>query len=526
MESLREQLRERGYLSRGIERWFALDPWSSRTFWAELATVAAKAATLAGVFAALPCVAIMIARNHPLSALETLELFVIYAIAWGIVAFAAVVAIALLLKIRPELAIESPRGLLAISMLTSALLAVLVVGWWYEFDLPATTLELATGGALGVIFFLVSVIVVSAALLSFTIYELKRIPAIHQTPRGIPLGVAAAVLAALLLVPAYAMPERHATAPLQVVTTPMQRNVALVAVDGLSDEIMRSRPDLVAQFAEVQAVKPIGGASTTERWASVGTGVPAALHGVRAVEGVRLAGGAHILQSVSRTDFAVRLAGTRLPLPPTIRRRDFVWEIFAERGVPSLAVNWWTSADVSSGALTSIGQDSIFAASHGNALAVDAGAARRFLLDIDATHPRFATVYFPALDVILNRMTADPSARLSMSIRALDGVLAVARELGRRGYAVMLVGLPGDRQSGNAVIATTFATSRPGSAFDIAPTLCSLAGFPASQEMSGNSLVPAAAPRIASYGNRQHTEPATKLNDEYYQSLRSLGYIR
>ncbi|HSP34827.1 MAG TPA: hypothetical protein VLU46_10970, partial [Thermoanaerobaculia bacterium] len=415
VESLRAQLRERGYLSRGIERWFALDPWSSRTFWAELATVAAKAATLIAVFAALPCVAIMIARNHPLSAVETLEMFAVYAIAWVVLAFFVVVAIALLLKLRPDMAIESPRGLLAIAMIASAILAALVVAWWYEFDLPATTLELAIGGALGVILFVVSVIVVSAALLSFTIYELRRVPAIHQKPRSMALSIAAAVLVALLLVPAYAMPERHETAPLQVVTTPMTRKVALVAVDGLSDDIVRSRPDLASQFARVEPVKPIGGASTTERWASVGTGVPAALHGVRAVEGVRLARGSHILQSISRADLAIRLAGKRQPLPPTIRRRDFVWEVFAGRGVPSLAVNWWTSPDVTSGALTSVGQNAIFAASRGNALLVDAGAARRFLLDVDARHQRFATVYLPALDVILNRLSADPSARLSMS---------------------------------------------------------------------------------------------------------------
>jgi len=43
VDVLRDQLRERGYLSHGIERWFALDPWRSRAFWLELAVVAAKA---------------------------------------------------------------------------------------------------------------------------------------------------------------------------------------------------------------------------------------------------------------------------------------------------------------------------------------------------------------------------------------------------------------------------------------------------------------------------------------------------
>ncbi|HSP17009.1 MAG TPA: hypothetical protein VLV78_19845 [Thermoanaerobaculia bacterium] len=523
VEGLREQLRQRGYLSHGIERWFALDPWSSRTFWAELATVAAKAALLMAVFAALPCVAIMIVRNHPVSAVETLEMFVIYAAAWFVIAFALVVAVALLMKIRPELPIDTSRGLLIVSIVASALLIVPLALWWFEFDVPASRPELLAGGALAVILFVVSSIVVSAALLSFTIYELKRIPAIHQKPRTIPLGAGAAVLIALLLVPAYAAPERHEGPPLQVVTTPMQRHVALIAVDGLSDAILRSRPDLAGEFQSAAAVPRIAGTSTTERWASVGTGVPASLHGVHALEGVQLAGGAHILQSVSRADVVLRHAGKRLPLPPTIRRRDFVWEIFAGRGVPSLAVNWWTAPDLRSGALTSVGQESIFSAAHGDALAVDSGAIRRFLQGIDEGHPRFATVYLPALDVILNRAAGDPAARLAMSIRALDGVLALVRELRHRGYDVLLAGMPGESQSGRAVVAATLPIDKqPDSAFDIAPLLCDLAGFPASKEMPGHSVTS----RIASYGNRIRSEERPKLNDEYYQSLRSLGYIR
>ncbi|HSP33412.1 MAG TPA: hypothetical protein VLU46_03750, partial [Thermoanaerobaculia bacterium] len=108
----------------------------------------------------------------------------------------------------------------------------------------------------------------------------------------------------------------------------------------------------------------------------------------------------------------------------------------------------------------------------------------------------------------------------------LDGVLNVVRELRQRGYDVILIGMPGERQSGSAVVASTLPIGRAASALDVAPTLCALAGFPASDEMPGQPLVTAIAPRIASYGSRLRNESATKLNDEYYQSLRSLGYIR
>lgn len=526
VELLRAQLRDRGYLSHGIERWFALDPWSSRAFWAELATVGAKAAVLIALFGSLPCVAVMIARNHPLNAIETLELFAIYAAAWFVIGFLIVLAVALLLKIRPELTIDTSGGLLAISIGTSIVVMLPLLMWWYEFDALPTAVELAAGSVLAAIFFIVTTIVASAALLSFTIYELQRIPAIHQKPRGVPLGIAAAILVALLFVPAYAMPERHAQSPLQVATVPAHRRVALVGVDGLSDDILRSRPDLAREFLLVQPVRTIGGASTTERWASAGTGVPASLHGVRAVEGVRLAGGPHVLQSVSRADLALRWVATRQPLPPTIRRRDYVWEIFAGRSVPSLSVDWWTTSDARSGALTSIGQATIFATAKNDPLAVDAGAEQRFLHEIDASHPQFATVYLPALDVILNRLAAEPSARLSMSIRALDGALALVRSLRQRGYDVILVGMPGESQSGRAIIASSMNVSAASSPLDVAPTLCSLMGFPPSAEMPGQSLTPEVGPRIASYGSRAQSDASPQLNQEYYESLRSLGYIR
>ena len=60
---------------------------------------------------------------------------------------------------------------------------------------------------------------------------------------------------------------------------------------------------------------------------------------------------------------------------------------------------------------------------------------------------------------------------------------------------------------------------------DLAPTLCSLEGFPASREMPGRA-VDNGTPRIASYGARQAAVTGSRVNDEYYRSLRSLGYIR
>lgn len=512
VDLLRSQLRDRGYLSHGIERWFALDPWSSRTFWVELAIVALKAAVVIALFGILPLTAVMLFRNHPLSPLETIDLALIYGATWLAVVFVFIVVVALVLKLRPALAVDTPRALLVISLAAAALLTALIAIWWWRFATPPTLPELVTGVALTVLFFLMTTIVVSAALLSFSIYELKRVPAIHQRSRTGPMTIAAALLLGLLFIPA--QEKSVAQEPLQVVTRPSARRVALVAVDGLTWEIFVSRYDLQRAFISKYSIPAIAGASTTERWASVGTGVPTSIHGVRSIEGVRFPGGSHILQQISDLDFPVRHAGTRLPLPPTVRRRDFVWELFAHRGMPVLAVNWWTSSE-------GVTQQAVFAAAKGNALAVDEIAGQHALGD----HPQFVTVYLPALDVVLNRLPLDRSAQLAQSVRALDHLAQTIDALESRGFDVFLIGLPGEHQQGRAVFASRLKLLPANSAYDVAPTLCALLGFPASNEMPGRSLI-GDVPRITTYGNRSGSPASTKVDEEYYENLKSLGYIR
>jgi hypothetical protein len=525
VEELRQQLRDRGYLLYGIERWFALDPWRSRAFWVELTIVSAKAAVLIGAFAMLPLVAIMLFRNHPLSAWETLLMAIVYGGAALVASFVVLIVVALILKLRPALAIDTPRALLAISFGVSAILTLAIAIWWARFAAPPSLPELIGGLVLIVIEFLIGTVAISAALLSFSIYELQRVPAIHQKPRGVPMSIAAAILTALLFIPAYAAQERQsAQVPIAVVTTPTSRRVALIAVDGLTFDIAKTR-----EFPSLRAIATLPARSTTERWASVGTGVPPLLHGVHAVDGVRLRGGHHLIQTLSSADVvlhdlapAIAIAD-REPLPPTVRRRDFVWEIFAARGIPTLSVNWWTTDD----SPNSIGQSSIFAAAKGDPLQLDAGATKRALAAIDRSHPQFVTVYLPALDVILNRLALDRSAQLAASVRALDGIGTAIEAMRSRGYEVIVVGLPGDRQSGEGALSSTIALAvRPASAYDVAPTLTALMGFPASAEMPGASLVSTELPRIASYGPRAGQSENAKVNEEYYNNLKSLGYIR
>ena len=520
VDVLRQQLRERGYLSHGIERWFALDPWRSRAFWLELATVAAKAGLLVALFAVLPLVAVMLIRNHPLTAWETLALALMYGVTAFAVSTTLLVVIALVLRLRPALAVDTPRALLFISFTASALLTAPIAVWWAGFGAPPSWPELFAGLALIVVFFLMVTVAVSAALLSFSIYELQRVPALHAKPRGVPMSVAAAILIAILFLPTYFVQDSRASAaePMQVVTRPATARVALIAVDGLTLDVFRAHPTLGRSFAGAAAAAPTPGRSSPERWASVGTGVSPSLHGVRAVEGVRIPGGRHLIQFVSRADAVLRNAGRREPLPPTIRRRDYVWEVFAGRGMATAATDWWTTDS----------QPLVFAAAQGGALKVDGTAIRMLRNAIGQTNPQFVTVYLPALDIVLNRLASDASEKLALSTRALDALAAFVAEVRGRGYDVVLIGLPGDKQSGSGVLAWTMpAHATAASAYDVAPTLCALLGFPATQEMPGRSIASIPElPRIATFGRRAARAEAGKVNDEYYKSLKSLGYIR
>jgi hypothetical protein len=543
VDDLRRDLRERGYLSHAIERWFAHDPFtagrSSRAFWIELATVAAKAALLLALFAIVPLVAVMLFRNHPLSAGETLLMSLLYGVTSFGVSFLLLIGIALILKLRPAIAIDTPRALLAISFAAASLLAAPIAIWWYRFPAAPSWLELLIGIAAMAAFFLIATIAISAALLSFSIYELQRVPAIHQKPRGVPMAIAASILIALLFLPTFAAQDnRTAETPLQVVTTPTEYRVTLIAVDGLTWELGRDRLWRLGAFTSIQSIAPVLGASATERWASVGTGVPMSIHGVRSVDGVRFRGGRHVLQAVSPVDFVLREIAEELrlaarePLPPTVRKRDYVWEIFGARSVSSLSVNWWTTDDVRTGALHEISQKPVFAAAgmsragaEVEAMRVDDVASARLLSEWQGQRPRVATVYLPALDIILNRLELDPPTQLAASVRVLDNLdrlIGRARSFG----SVIVIGLPGEGQRGRGIIATQLPmTRRARSAFDLAPTLCALLGFPASDEMPGRSVM-GYDTRIPTYGPRATNAGPAKVNDEYYENLKSLGYIR
>lgn len=540
IEELRRQLRDLGYLTHGIERWFALDPWSSRAFWQELVLVALKAAILVAPFVAIPMLAVMLIRNDPMGALEAGALAAAYLGIAVLALLLLVILTALALKVQPAAGIDHPSLLTALSLFLALLAAGWTGLWWIGFDGDPEQLEWIAFPPLVLLLIVVGTVVFAAALLSFSIHESRRIPVVARTSKSAPLLIAGAAMLLLLVGATRLASDAHPMeAPRQIVARPAASSLALVAVDGLTRELLNARPALRESFAVTLPLAVPRHSSAAERWASVGTGTSRDLHGVRSVEGIRLAGSSRILQSVSRFDplraapaHSLSLA-TRHPLPNTVREREYVWEILGQRGVPAAAVNWWVTPASSAGALRSVGQEAIFAGgSEGDpaerALAIDERAATTLLGILREQKPHFATVYLPALDIVINRLALSEERKLALGIEALDGIERLVSELRNQDFDVVLLGAPGRQQSGAGVLASTLPLGGEAEASDLAPTLLDQFGFPASAEMPGTSLLPGSRQeRIPTFGSRSSARETGRARDqEYYDALRSLGYVQ
>lgn len=542
VEQLREQLRELGYLSHGIDRWFEKDPWRSATFWSELLIVSVKNALLLFPFLAAPLTALLSYRNRPMPLADGSVAFALYGLAGFVLIALVTLVVAPLLRLRASTLIERPRVLSVVSAFISGAVVLMVAAWWRGFATPPGGVELSFGAALLVLFFAVAAISFNAALLSLSIAASGRIPEVRQQSRTRMIAASATLVAGALILAAATQSEPpRPEPPQQVVTTPRGGKLALIAVDGLTHELASARRELLPLFRTAHRAPSPPVVSPPELWASVGTGVPSFIHGVHSVDGVRLIKSNRVLQTVSQRDVVLREIAPRLrlatrePLPPTARNRAYIWESLGARGVTAAAANWWASEDRESALLRVVGQRSIFekaATRSGNdaaklAAEVDRTAAAEALAAAER-QARFVTVYMPALDVLLNRIGLDPAASLTRSAPVFDNLTSVVQQLRSRGYEVVLIGTPGRGQSGSALIASTVELGRAAHVGDIAPTLLDYFGFPASDEMTGASLLEGSSQsRIATYGvtgGAASQPPAS--SEEYYQNLKSLGYVQ
>lgn len=351
--------------------------------------------------------------------------------------------------------------------------------------------------------------------------------------RGVLFGVAAVGLIVAAGVFA-ARPEPAAPPPLHV--SPRPERLSVIAIDGIPD--VAAAAVLPAALRDLFSGASVGwwpqeGASPPELWTTIATGVPAAQHGVRALERVRPAGSPSALRAPLATRWYLRGLGPALglvssaPVSVADRRALAFWEVAASAGLSATAVNWWASGPWP-GAFVADNRQVLARARSGeevDAAALDALSRRR----ADAV----STVYLPGPDIL-----RDDPPRRAREIERITAFLAAEAARARRGESLLVI-LTADSHGGPQALgrAAVFDAGSPAllriRAVDVAPSLLARAGVPAAGDLAGRPV--SALFRegsletltVATYGARFEpaaAAPATS-DREYLKKLKSLGYL-
>jgi type I phosphodiesterase/nucleotide pyrophosphatase len=566
LESLREALRSRGYLDRGLDRLILGSP-GSRLAWLKGAL---KAGLAAGVFLALALLLILVVQNNPpiTAPLDILLLGTYLAIFCCLltllVELAAGAAGRIISRWLGWNRTDAGRLAWGIGSVTSLGFALYLSLWWggRESGGPALgtrvavlTLILATSLAMGRLTSL-------AALLSLVKVDRPLKLAVRRRRSGLLL------LGTLLAVSALAVPwmKSRARVPppgaLSFSVTPRQGRVLWIGIDGLGSSLMRGLqseghlPHLTELSARgCLARLALPPADPPAIWVSAATGFPPRRHGVSGVESTVLPGIATPLADSAWTQPLMRAARLlnpwvgrmgEVPLSGVHRKDKAVWEILAEKGVPSAVVNWWATWPAEEGPGIRISERAFFRLESGGtpdrevfppeematlqqefiehfAPSTQAGPAGEPLsaagegpamdeFHLSQAGKAWKNGRWPLVAVYLNgtdllaKPPSNPGDRAAKIIQdrwlvdhldRLDRKIAELVTVAGKGDLVVVEGDPGrgdpsGDDAGFLILAgpgIEEGLSVSGRLLDVSPTLLRLLGFPLSREMKGRPLV-------------------------------------
>ncbi len=365
LEPLREALRRRGYLDRGLDR-LILRGAGSPSGWL-LGSL--RAGSLSGLFLGLSLLLVLLLGGEVAlsSAREVLLLALYLTVLSFLLMTAFEIACALLARLlaRSFPGAEADAGRIARGVgAAGALAAAFYLSFWWrgrgsEGWGPAA--QIGAAGFILALSLMVGRITSLAALISLV--RPGRLPAPYaRRPRRQRLAaiLLLALVGILFAVPwGGGRPSPAREAPAEVATRSRPGRILWIAVDGLGEELLESLASeghleflsrLAREGCRVRISRP--DAEPPAVWVSAATGFPARRHGVRGVETSTLAG---IDAPVGDSAWAGPLLRAAKWMAPWLRpvrevpvsgiyRRDkMVWEILGERGVPSFVVNWWAT---------------------------------------------------------------------------------------------------------------------------------------------------------------------------------------
>lgn len=365
LEPLREALRRRGYLDRGLDRLILRGAGSpSGRLLGSL-----RAGLLSGLFLGLSLLLVLLLGGEiALSSAREILLLALYLTVLSFLLMTAFeIACSLLARLLarffPGAAVDAGRIARGVGA-SGALAAALYLSFWWrgrgsEGWGPAA--QIAAVGFILALSLMVGRITSLAALLSLV--RPGRLPAPYaRRPRRQRLAAVLllALVGSLFAVPwGGGRPSPPREAPAEVSMRPRAGRILWIAVDGLGGELLESLASeghlrflsrLAREGCRVRISRPE--AEPPAVWVSAATGFASRRHGVRGVETSTLAG---IDAPVGDSAWAGPLLRAAKWMAPWLRpvrevpvsgiyRRDkMVWEILGERGVPSFVVNWWAT---------------------------------------------------------------------------------------------------------------------------------------------------------------------------------------
>ena len=573
LDAARERLRERGYLDRGVEGAVLKGALAARTRTrAFLLGAATGAAFLAAAVALAQTVLHAVSSALPLRDAAVL-FFWLFA---GSLAVASLVVLALVLLalVRARARGDAEGGSTEIAVAFGVLAGVAGV-LAARPALESAGLPAAAAVLLAVAFAVLIAVRVARGLAFTVLAASGRLFATRPRRTFVAWALAGGTLvlvgitALLFRVPAVG------DAPLVVAAN--ARRVVVVGVDGWTEDLPwegAARARYVKEARDPAAF-----------WTTVATGESVKRHGIGSLDLVRVLGLRSSVRPLAGAGWYLRdvLPALHLARRESVtagaRRVPSLWEVASRGGIPSLTVNWWTTYPAEEGGGTILGNHLFFAARAGGSLegegwppeaaaraerlaprvAPEPGSLDRLVADargLDAfalaafrdawrrDGPRLALLYLPGLDILSSalldpeRGTADRVALAaalteetsSLRVFLLDPGLAPAPDL------LVFVLDAGRHESGGVVLfAGPLARRGAESTFapvDLAPTILSVLGVPASREIAGrvraDLLAPGAASSetVASWGRRRATAENAIDPKAYVENLRSLGYLR
>ncbi len=572
LDEARERLRERGYLERGVEGAVLKGALAARTRTrAFLLGAATGAAFLAAAVALAQTVLHAVSSTLPLGDAAVLFLWLFAGAA--AVASVVVLALVLLALLRARVRGDAEEGSTEIAVAFGVLAGV--AGILAARPVLESAGVPAAVAVLAAVAFAVLIAVRVARGLAFTVLAASGRLFVTRPSRTFLAWTLAGGTLTLVGISAvlFRVPVAR-DSPLVVAAN--GRRVVVVGVDGWTAAL----PGDGARASYVKEAR-----DPAAFWTTVATGESVKRHGIGSLDLVRIAGVGAPVRPLAGAGWYLRsvLPALRLArlesVTASARRVPALWEVASRGGIPCLTVNWWTTYPAGEGGGTILGNHLFFAARAGGSLAgegwpadvaelaarlapriapepgslerlvADAGGLDDFALAAfrDAwrrERPRLALLYLPGPD-ILSSALADPERgaadRVALAaalteetakLRAflLDADLKPAPDLlvevldaGRREEGGIV------RLSGPLARAGAEATIAPA---DLAPTVLSVLGVPASREIAGRvrgdllTKGTVDAETVASWGRRRAAVRPLIDPKEYVENLRSLGYLR